>query len=265
MRVKRINVMIADDEYLVREHLKRAVNWEQLGFKVVHEVENGQQAVDYMESGSESVDVVIMDICMPILDGIGATKVIKESGKNCYIVILTGHDDFEYARQSIKLGVTDYLSKPINRKEVVRTLESIIDTEKLKLKADEELVIETLEKVRVQSEEPKKYSEKVMSLLALIHDELGNKEFSLNKASEVLYTNVSYLSRRFKEEIGINFNKYLLECRMEKAIRLIKETSMKNYEIAEAVGIEDPNYFSYSFKRYMKISITDYRKTLSSK
>lgn len=97
-----------------------------------------------------------------------------------------------------------------------------------------------------------------------IDDNLGDNELSLSLIAKHLYLNPSYLSRMFKKEIGISFVEYLTKIRMEKAIGLLKEGYMKAFEIADSIGISDPNYFSTCFKKYTSLSISEYKKIINN-
>ena len=78
------------------------------------------------------------------------------------------------------------------------------------------------------------------------------------------YVNPSYLSRIFKDFYGVSFIEYATKLKMEKAICLLRETDAKGYEIAEKIGIKDPKYFSFCFKKYTGQTINEFRKRLCS-
>ncbi len=82
--------------------------------------------------------------------------------------------------------------------------------------------------------------------------------------AEKFFLNPSYLSRIYKKRMGESFKERLFNLRMEKAVILLKSTDMKVYEVGSQVGIEDPNYFSLCFKKYMNMSVSEFRKKLTS-
>ncbi len=108
-------IMIVDDEDEVREGVKRLTNWERCGFELVGDFSNGRDALEAVERLHP--DVVITDINMPYMDGLELTALISGMYRELKIVILTGYEDFEYAKQAIKLKVNEYLLKPINLQE----------------------------------------------------------------------------------------------------------------------------------------------------
>ena len=102
-------VLIVDDEVLVRVGLKSTIDWEGLGFSVVAEASNGEQA--YEAYKLHRPDVVLTDIIMPKKDGLWLTKKIREMNSKVKILILTCHNDFAYAREALKSGADDYILK----------------------------------------------------------------------------------------------------------------------------------------------------------
>ncbi|WP_256759334.1 response regulator [Cohnella sp. WQ 127256] len=115
-----IKVLIIDDEYLVRERLKQCVEWDMLGYEVAGEAANGEDALMMLEH--IPAQLAIVDINMPIIDGLAFAQAARVSHSNLKIVILTGYSSFEYAKTAIQAGVSDYLLKPINMDELVQVL-----------------------------------------------------------------------------------------------------------------------------------------------
>ncbi|MBP3912233.1 MAG: response regulator [Niameybacter sp.] len=124
-------ILIVDDEEEVRSSIMRKMQWEQLGYQLVGDAENGEDALEKVR-GLEP-DLVLTDIKMPYMDGLTLTKYIKEERNSTEIVIFSGFDDFEYAQKAIKLGVIEYILKPVNVVELTEILK------KLKLKMDERI------------------------------------------------------------------------------------------------------------------------------
>ena len=116
-------IMLVDDEEEVRKAIIRKMDWEQLGFEVVGDAENGEDALEKLEQYEP--DVVITDIRMPYMDGLTLTAKIREKYPSMKILIFSGFDDFEYAKQAIKLNVTEYILKPVNGEELAVILKRI--------------------------------------------------------------------------------------------------------------------------------------------
>lgn len=139
-------IMIVDDEDEVREGVKRLTDWERCGFELVGDFSNGRDALEAVERLHP--DVVITDINMPYMDGLELTALISGMYRELKIVILTGYEDFVYAKQAIKLKVNEYLLKPINLQEFTDLL--------MKMKReldDEQARMEDMSKLRQQLHE----------------------------------------------------------------------------------------------------------------
>lgn len=115
--------MIVDDEFLFREAMKISLPWDKLGFEVCCEAENGFDALEKI--AEYKPDVALVDINMPVMDGLELAAEIKEKELNVRVIIITGYGEFSYARQAIEVGVRNYLLKPIEEEELIEALTAI--------------------------------------------------------------------------------------------------------------------------------------------
>ena len=106
-----LKVLLVDDEEIIREGMSRGINWAELGFTVAAQAEDGGEALEQVEITRP--DVIITDIRMPFVDGLEFIARVKAKYPEIYIVIISGHDEFDYAQKAIKLGAYDYILKPI--------------------------------------------------------------------------------------------------------------------------------------------------------
>ncbi|MCD8083765.1 MAG: response regulator [Clostridiales bacterium] len=113
-------LILVDDEEEIREGIIRKIPWEKLGFAVVGDAENGQDALELIEQ--QEPDVLMTDIRMPYMDGLELTKRIHQKYPSMKVLIFSGYDDFEYAKQAISLGVAEYILKPVNVEELSQIL-----------------------------------------------------------------------------------------------------------------------------------------------
>ncbi len=243
-------VMLIDDEMSARKLLKESIDWQSLGMEVIGEAASGIEAINIIDELRP--DIVFVDISMPFMNGIEFTKIATERYADLIIIILTGHDDFEYARQCVRLPVVEYMLKPIVRKEVTDVL--------LNIK-------ENLDKHK-KSQAPEGQSDITPSAIEQIVQFLRNNytdsSINLTGVAQHFGFNPSYLSRKFKQETGKSFVEFLIKCRMERAIELAAQ-GKKMFCTANDVGIPDPNYFGRCFKKYTGISYSEYINSLSSK
>lgn len=112
-----LKVLIVDDEYLIRNLIRNRINWEEQGMLIVGEASNASEAFDQV--ATLQPDIIFTDICMPFVDGIEFSRMIREKYPLIKIVIITGHEEFEFARKSISLGVADFILKPITVSELI--------------------------------------------------------------------------------------------------------------------------------------------------
>lgn len=115
-----LKAMIVDDEYYFREALKKTVPWEELKIEICAEADNGETAIELVKQLSPHI--ILADINMPKMDGLEFIKQVKTFNKETKIIIISGYDEFNYARQAITLGVQDYLLKPISEEDIFQRL-----------------------------------------------------------------------------------------------------------------------------------------------
>jgi two-component system response regulator YesN len=170
-------VVLVDDEEIVREGIRDKIPWGDLGFELIGTAENGQEAFHMIQSNQ--VDLLITDICMPIMDGLALTENVKNISPSIKIIILSGYDQFEYAQNAIKLGVQDYILKPITSKEMKALLFEV------KKALDEEMSGKAyLEALRRQVQES----------LPLMKERFLNQLISFPVSDEEFVRNCGYLS-----------------------------------------------------------------------
>lgn len=133
-------IMLVDDEEEVRTSMIKTMKWEEAGFVVVGDAENGKDALEKIEIYEP--DVILTDIKMPYMDGLELARQVKENYPSTRIVVFSGFDDFEYAKQAIKCNVTEYILKPVNGEELTAILIKIRDS--LNKEMEEKRSIETL-------------------------------------------------------------------------------------------------------------------------
>lgn len=149
-----IKVFLVEDEIVVREGIKNSIDWESKGFKFMGEAGDGELAYPIIKNTKP--DIVITDIKMPFMDGLELSKLIKSEMPHIKIVILSGYDEFEYAKQAITLGVTEYLLKPISGNQLIKAIIPIRDII-LKEKKQQEF-LEKFHKEMKDNEQIKQYT-----------------------------------------------------------------------------------------------------------
>lgn len=249
-------LLIADDEPLMRRGIRNLIDLSNLGIKEIFEAETGEEALQIFEEIRP--EIVLLDINMPKIDGLTAAKKIKQIAPNTKIAIITGYNYFDYAQTAIKIGVEDYILKPISKSdisEIIAKLVYLLQVDKKNLET--ERLLQRILKREEGDESRDNYRELIQNMM---ESRYSDSQFSLVVLSEKLDLSQGYLSVMFKRVFGIPFQDYLLQKRMEKAKILLLTTELKNYEIAEQIGFEDVNYFGMKFKKYYGVTPKQYKE-----
>ena len=120
-----LKVFLVEDEFVVREGIKKNVDWKSHGYEFCGEASDGELAYPMIQKLKP--DIVITDIRMPFMDGLTLSRLIKKEMPWIEIIVLTGHEEFEYAKEAIKIGIAEYLSKPINGEELLKEVDALAD------------------------------------------------------------------------------------------------------------------------------------------
>ncbi len=241
-------VMLIDDETPIRRLMQVSIDWKSADMEVVGEAASGIEAINTIDEIRP--DLCFVDISMPFMDGLEFTELATKRYPDLLIIIMTALDDFEYARRCVRLPVMDYMVKPVMKDDVQDTLrraKQILDEKASQRQKAEPEPEEEAAADFSSMEQIKQY----------VKDHYTDPQLNLTSVAQQFGFSVSYLSRRFKQEIGTGFVEYLTGCRMRKAMELAARNS-KMFCTSEAVGIPDPNYFGRCFKKYTGQSYSDY-------
>lgn len=240
--MKKLRVLLVDDEIMIREGFRRLFDWEAHDCEVVGEAADGMEALAQIDALEP--DIAIMDINIPIMNGLKVIQLSRIKHPDTAFVIVSGYDDFSYCREALRLQITDYILKPVNYEE----FGSCID--KLKISLFESH----------RSEEPDKQEERTINGITRYLQAHLAEEVSLSVLAEEFHLSAQYISQLFRNEIGVNFLAYLTGIRMEKAKKLLLSTALSITEISEQSGYGDYRVFTKVFKKTEGITPSQYRR-----
>lgn len=240
--MKKLRVLLVDDEIMIREGFKKLFDWEAHECVVVGEAADGMEAITKIDE--EQPDIVIMDINIPIINGLKVIQLSRVKYPSMAFVIVSGYDDFSYCREALRLQITDYILKPVNYEE----FGSCIDRLEISLYNNE------------VKEKPVVKKERVITGITKYMQEHLSEDVSLHILSEEFHLNSQYISQLFKNEIGVNFLTYLTNIRMEHAKKLLLSTSLSIAEVSEQSGYGDYRVFTKVFKKSEGITPSQYRR-----
>lgn len=235
--------MVADDEANIREGLSSLIEECGLKIKVVAQAKDGVEALALFEKYSP--DLVMMDINMPLLDGLSCIEKMKAMKENVRVVIVSSYDNFSYAKKAIGLKVDSYILKPIDEVELTQVLKKCLHS------LDESLIgpskkesnsKDIVEFINTHYQESDLSSERI------------EKEFGLSRTS--VYTLMKSITDK-------SLNEYITMIQMRQAGRMLENGNLTLKEVALACGYTDPFYFSRVFKKQMGLSPSDYKKRIN--
>lgn len=261
-------IIIVDDEYLIRNLIRNCIDWDELEVEIIGEASNAHECLMLIEK--DRPDIILTDINMPLTNGLDMTQHILEKYPGIKVIVITGYDKFEYAKRSVKLGISDFILKPIDDdelKEAILKLKDKIQKEKAEInevKNIKEAIGDLTEIMELEEENNDKYIS-INQIKKYIIKNISNPDLSLKSVAQHFYLNSSYLSRFFKEKTNENFGEYIIKTKMEIALKMLENPNIKAYEISKKIGFEDPNYFSNWFKKYKGQSIKEYKRTMGNK
>lgn len=271
-------VLLVDDEQIERMALAKKID-RYYGDKVdIYHAVNGREAVAMC--GEQKNDIVIMDISMPEMNGVMAAKYIRKMDDQCSIIFLSAYDDFEYARNAIKVRALDYLLKPCDMNDLL----AVMDTALQKLdkenafngnsisgkEQNKETEICGSNANNVRENRPKRTdnvrNSDEQTTIKYLKEYVGNNyiyDISMQEAAEEMGYSDAYFSKLFKQYFNQNFTAYLTEYRIKKAKELLSNTNHSIKDISRMVGYTDSNYFAKIFKRLVGEIPSKYRENLT--
>ncbi len=237
------NVIIVDDEVRIAEGLRRIIMRMDGAYEVTEIFNDSEEAYRYLKQKKGRVDLLITDICMPVLSGLELIEKVRKFDKRLPCIILTGYGEFEYAQKAISLGVIRYLLKPVDIEELVQVMGNLV--------------------IHCTEIEKKSICLNLSKEVLYIKKEIESnfKDFNMDEEAEKIGLSKDRLYRLFRKEMNISVNEYLQNVRLERAKQYMAETgTYKIYEVCEKVGYEEQRYFSKIFKKKFKVSPKEFQR-----
>ncbi len=265
--MKHYTVLIAEDEPLILESLCDNVPWAHWGIGNVYTASNGIDACAQIQRYAP--DIVLTDIRMPFRSGL---EVLMETKAHYgyQAVILSGYNEFDYAKQAISLGVCEYLLKPVDFAELEKVIYTLV--ERLRAK-DAPSAMDTLpaqysaqlrQVLDLDALDPSTISDpNVVSVLEYIKDHYHEK-VSLQQMGDHYAISPSYLNSKFKEATSYPMHNFLMRYRVIQGAMLLANPDMLIYEVAQAVGFDDYKHFIAVFKKFLDTTPAKYQESLLS-
>ena len=269
-----LKVLIVDDDFYDTQGIVNHIAWEKTGVSSVLTAQNGREG--YKMALENAPDIVISDISMPAMGGLEMIEKISSVLPKTEYIIISCHDEFNYAKLAITLNVSGYVLKPIVIEELEQTLIRVAE----KINRDKELFAEI--KKRIYDEVghsittglgeplsdvkapslPLRKSGRRQEIAIQVREYVDanfTKIPNVPSISNALFISPGYANTIFKQEFDINIAEYIYDKRLKMAKELLTSPSARVSEVSETVGYSSKSYFSAIFKKHTGLSPRDYR------
>lgn len=239
-----VKLLIADDEEFIRRSVAKYIKLHTDRFTKIYEADNGQTAIDLILK--HQPDLLLLDVQMPLKNGIDVMQEAARAGLYPITVILSGYDEFKYAQQALKFGAKEYLLKPTRAADILKCLTKL---------ADQYILSE-------EETNPKEVigqNNTIVKMAQEYIEEHYTESLTLTEIAERIGISGGYLSTLFSQNLQCGFVDYLNKIRIEHACCYLEQNYFKTYEIAYKVGFNDEKYFSKVFKKFKGMSPKEYK------
>ncbi|WP_404454787.1 response regulator [Virgibacillus necropolis] len=224
-----MNILLVDDEQLELEQLEYLLK-PYFNFNSVYKAKDASRALDIVEE--VAIQLAFVDIQLPGKSGLELAKQFKNDYQ-IKVIMVTAFQSFDYAHQALRMGVEDYITKPLIESELIEAIQPYLQQANLS-----DMVNQTLETIHTRFDE----------------------RLTLGEIADDIHVNNAYLSRKFNEELNTNFASYLNNYRIEMAKRMLKESPKMNIsQVSETCGFNSQHYFSSLFKRQTGLTPREFR------
>lgn len=245
--------LIIDDEKPVRIAVSKLGHWKKYGIEPPAMASNGKDGLSAMRELRP--EIVFVDMNMPVMDGCSFLELASAEFPDSQFIIVSGYDDFSYARHAMRYGACDYLLKPLVEEELNHAIEKAV------LKIDPGAMFEDNASSALEENIT---PEEVIEIIKQYVDSNYCQNFKITMFEEQYFFSITYLTRLFHARYGYTIYEYVLKLRMERAKELLEKPDIKILDIAERLGYTDNHYFSKAFRNYYGISPSQYRKDFLS-
>ncbi|KIL46565.1 chemotaxis protein CheY [Jeotgalibacillus alimentarius] len=253
---KERTILLVDDEETTLRGLTKSLEVWADGRYMIRSAASAQEAIQTAQQ--EKVHVIVTDICMPEMTGLELIEEIQRLGQKPVSLILSGHSEFEFAQTAIRLGVLNYLVKPVQKKKLIQSVEEALEKEFSEERAG--IMQKAADHSLTGLEQDQKQMTSPVQVGRDYIDSHMDRQMTIREVAEHVHLNPSYFSVIFKEQTGLTFSEYVTRKRLQKAKHLLLTTSMPVADIAESAGYQTAKYFNKIFKEYEGVTPGKFRK-----
>ena len=252
-----MKLLIVDDEMYAVQGILDGVDWGVLGFEEILTAYSYAQAVKKIQD--TFVDVLLCDIEMPDESGLELVAYVNAHSPGTACIILSCHDEFDYARQAVKLDCLDYVLKPVRYETLTEILQKAMDYVR---ERNHHSMMENFGQQYIDGIAQKSRGDYVSAAYTTeqyIREHL-NEDLSVKMLADLAYVSSDHLTRIFKKKFGMTVTDYILDRRMKLAAELLKKPDLSITMVSNSVGFGNYSYFTEQFKRTYGLTPRDYQK-----
>ena len=252
-----MNILIVDDEAWAIQGMLDGVNWELLDFEKVLTAFSYAEALNILKN--TYIDIMVSDIEMPGESGLKLIEYANTHSPNTECIILTAHDDFDYARTAVRLNCIEYLLKPIRYQkltEIILQAKNKVDERR----KNEQILQYGEQYINSLAKEAKGETVNALESAVRYIDAHLAEELSVKDLAASGYVSADHLTRLFKKKYGQTVSEYIQEKRLILAGELLKRGDISISMAANMVGFCNYSYFTGQFKKHYGVTPREYRK-----
>ncbi len=242
-------VVIVDDEPMIAEGLSQVVDWGSLGCQVVATAEDGKQGAQVIRE--KRPHLLFTDINMPGSSGLEMLAGLRSEFPGLQVSIISGHSDFTFAQEAMRLGVCRYLLKPTKMDEIYEAIGAMTEN------------LAHVPKERAKDLDSSEANGFIVRGALTYMREHYSEKLTLTQVAEQCYVSQWHLSKLLNREVKRNFYDILNQIRIEKAKELLADGSLRVSDVSDRVGYGEAAHFSRVFKKETGMSANEYRSTLT--
>lgn len=245
-----LKILIADDEIIERRYLTSLFEKHRLEYDVIGEARNGKEIIDL--ASRLNPDIIIMDINMPLINGLDSAYAIKERFPDTIILLNTAYAEFEFARKAIEYRLDAYLLKPAKEEQILETIQKCVKQRSYRSTGISKYTDELVQKAGSSS------NNAVDQVIDYINEHCQTT-LSLEELAELVHFSPSYLSKIFHQTMGITLKSYITLKRIENAQYLLVSSDLSIQEISSNCGFSNTSHFNRVFKQQTGMSPLEFR------
>lgn len=249
-------ILLVDDEVNTRIGIQKTLDQWAAGEHRILSASSGEEALHHARQ--QPVDVVVTDISMPEMNGLSLLAELKNLHPHLVSIVLSAYSEFSYAQEALRLGVVNYLVKPISKTKLIDAVEEalVLSVERTRTSMAAKVADSRVMTARDEA----KAAGPVEKAMHYIDSHIDHP-LSLAEVAEHVYLNPNYFSMLFKEKTGMTFSEYVTRTRLQEAKQLLLTTDLTIEAVAERTGYSTAKYFSKMFKEFEGVTPGKYKKT----